>query len=1386
MGRILLNDLKSNIVLNRIDGSTVNFFIKKFIGSGASCLVYLAEAEDETEHLIKEYYPQNLFLEREANGRLIVPEEKQDKFDEGLNRFKNRCKTQIEIRKNEELKNYTFDTKGYLYGNGTEYIDSVYQSGKSYDTVEEESLVNLIQRITRLTKVVQIYHKKLDLLLLDLKPENIFVRPEKETTDDIILFDFDSITSKHDIMSNHYHSFTKDWAAPEQLLSYKKTHICEATDLFSIGEILFVKIFRRHSTNTERRSFANYTFDPNNKLFKNISPEVFELLTQVFRKTIATDINKRFHTAAELINALDIIKEKAEQTVYIKTTLPSVTAKFIGRTEELKKIDDILKTRNVVFLSGFGGIGKTEIALKYANDKLKKEYDTVSFLSFKKNIQNTFCSDDLNVVGLNESKDEYDDEFFETKFKVFRDLCCEKTLIILDNFDVMNDANLGKFCEELGCKIIITTRNKGICDEYDEIIIEDMGEQKAWDLFCQYNQSDYSSEETNALNSIFKQINYHTMLVVLIAKHLKLSDQLPSFMKEKLQEKTGVTSINESDMNQKKDKKIISDTVIGHLLKLFNLSNFSEVQLEILRSLSSLGFVRINKNFFLELLSLENAQTELNKLVELGWIYFDGLANKIHLHQIILDLIYNEKNPNTENCPHLTTGIIDLLEQQTNSYTEKRKQHRLAEAFFERIKGNNVLYADFIISFYKNVSHKIDLQIAEQIYSSEKEDAKRLFAIYSLMLNEYNSDQENIESIFAEIICPILELTEKAKNLCLQQIEIEPEWAIKSLIKLAFLLDSIFSSITMVSFPEEECKDILDYAASILYNTKNYVTEVDLPNNTKINLLHNIMDFFSGTDYTSLYRSENYMDSEFILECEQIIDSLREKEAGIIYVGGNSYESLAFEEHLNGNSKKAIKLYKKALSETIYSKSDIYTDIAKVYFDIHNHYQWIKYLKLAFEDHINQNNFSSYKCIDLIDAYIMLKKPRKAKMYCEHLISYWENNEDQEKYFWLVVGFSKSYLTTTNVSKKKEFLQNCVETLKKLSTEKICNSELCDFWLILLQNAINAENHTDFKKVLSVVEKAENKIPEKIYNFIADCDSSFIPTENRIQAIIYLCSTTYDENKKLEFCQKAMLLYKDKEVQNEYLYNCIIEQFASCYEYNDLYHYDEICNHYLLAKKRSEGKTPEECIELWSKAANNYIWCNNSNYNDALKCYKEYFSLVADLKKTVSVNKAKNIVLAAEWRMMCYYHLKNQGEMKEWANKCLKAISPILYSNAYETILAKYTDANMNFAKKMQDLKNLKNALVLYFITVIIQNQSFGEQLSILDGSIFDDSNFVSIENLFCDCIQNIFPAHQIDDVASCCKYIKELNQETAVAEKTLNCIEMFFKQQINNLLDFE
>ncbi len=78
----------------------------------------------------------------------------------------------------------------------------------------------------------------------------------------------------------------------------------------------------------------------------------------------------------------------------LDTRLPSVSHNFIGRENELKEMEELLKHERCVFLEGIGGIGKSELAKYYANHH-KKEYSNVLYLRYNENLRRTILEMDF-------------------------------------------------------------------------------------------------------------------------------------------------------------------------------------------------------------------------------------------------------------------------------------------------------------------------------------------------------------------------------------------------------------------------------------------------------------------------------------------------------------------------------------------------------------------------------------------------------------------------------------------------------------------------------------------------------------------------------------------------------------------------------------------------------------------------------------------------------------------------------------------------------------------------------------------------------------------------------------------------------------------------------
>lgn len=633
MNRILLKD---TITLFREDESKKQFHIETYVGSGASCLVYRAVCDDNTEHLIKEYYPRDLNLERKADGSLDIPVAKKKQFEEGKERFKNSVELHTNIRLSEGLKNYTSNVQEILYGNNTVYVDMTVIAGRTYEKVKEETLHKLMQRMKTLTEVIGRYHDA-GLLHLDIKPENIFVRPEGETVEDILLFDYDSVIEKENIKNVQTLFYTKDWAAQEQILPYKRENICEATDFFSIGEIIFTKIFGRHSTQAERRSFADYDIDCNAEIFKNVNPKVFPLLKDFFRHTICAVVSRRYQAAKDMIAALDkIIKLSDPQEHYLISSQVKPVDFFIGRDNELAAIHKHLQEKDILFLSGIGGIGKSELARNYAKiHKDNGDYDTILFATYGGSLMTMINNDsNIHIANFERLSAEEEESYYCRKIGKLQELVNERTLFVIDNLneDEFDSKAKKQWADilNLGCKLLVTTRQK----EWGYGVLEIGVLSKRDNLVALFGKNCTIKDDNDraAVHEIIDYVNGHTLTVELIAKQAGAGFSTPIEMFDKLKE--GMAKIG-TEIYFTKDNEQHRATAFNHITALFNIANLNDKEKYVLANMSLIPLTGIKAKLFRKWCELEDFNA-VNTLINGGWLI--RVDDVIKMHPVISEV----------------------------------------------------------------------------------------------------------------------------------------------------------------------------------------------------------------------------------------------------------------------------------------------------------------------------------------------------------------------------------------------------------------------------------------------------------------------------------------------------------------------------------------------------------------------------------------------------------------------------------------------------------------------------------------------------------------------------------------------------------------------------
>lgn len=675
--------------------------IKELIGTGASCAVYYAtflNGNNHTEHLLKEYNPRRINLKRDETGSLQTCKDIDiDAFEEGLRRFQKGYEMQMNVRLRSELKNTTSNIQTVFDTNGTCYIDITVMEGKTYNNIKEASLYDLLRRLKAITEIVGNYHRN-GLLHLDIKPENILTIPE--TVEMVQMFDFDSVTPKADVARSVFLSYTQSWAAQEQILPNRRNQICEATDLYAIGEMLFFKLTGRHSEAHERRSFSTYQFDYAKELLRGVNPRVFALLSDILRHTICNRCADRYQTATELLEKLtEVISLADPKKTFLQHHLPPKTAFFIGREAEMHEIDERLKQDDKLFISGMGGMGKSELAKQYAHAH-KNDYDAVIFAVCDNDLESMILDDSaLPIENLQHWPDEKPNEYYKKKWCELKSLCNQRVLIIVDNLNNMQDRALGELLS-LNCKMLFTTR----CDvteyNHEQLMLGVLAEEHVWSIFRRWYKTQLSNDEIPFVQQIIDLYQGHTMAVELIAKQMKASHTTPAVILQKLRS-NGFRNSGQERVIQAKDGMSAKTTMHAHIRRLFDASELRREQVYVLANLALIPSTGISEELFHDWCKLDRYD-DINALKESGWLRFDANAAHISLHPIIADVVLDNMSAVVEHSKTLLSSFTRDMKEPSFSQVKSEHRYHLSTIAIHicrqvsRIGMTSKVYPDFL------------------------------------------------------------------------------------------------------------------------------------------------------------------------------------------------------------------------------------------------------------------------------------------------------------------------------------------------------------------------------------------------------------------------------------------------------------------------------------------------------------------------------------------------------------------------------------------------------------------------------------------------------------------------------------------------------------------
>ena len=635
-------------------GSSYTYIIDRVIGDGASSIVYEAHYIDSAYGIhdvrLKECYPYASDIQR--IGTELVWTDPETAMDDKA-AFTTAYHKLLDFQNTTKLRNSTAHIFDLCEANGTLYSVMDVNEGQTFEQDNSEKLSDILKTTLALARVVEKYHNN-GYLHLDIKPSNFLVIPE--TRELVILFDVDSVASMEDIASGKVKcvSYSKGWAAPEQMQG-RIDKLCPATDIYSIGAILFQKVMGRAVENEDIGIFANWNFDGD--LFDDVNPTIKRLLREIFKKTLAANIKRRYQNANELISALDEARKVADQDVYLVNEDVFSEITFVGREKNLANMHDSFGNgTKAIFLHGFGGVGKTALARRFA-ELYATDYDCVQFHRYSNELSTVIDKHMLNVNS--------DDQNFHRK-QLGKICDSTKALIIVDNFDVEDDEDL-EYLLSLNVNLIFTTRNdytQYISSEKIEIVeLESLPTEDLIVIFKNEYGKPLSESEEELVKELIEKFGNLTILVPIIAKQIIASKiSIEAFANSIENDAFARFDEQSEDIRIRKDGKSQRTNSLDFIRAMFNIAGLSNNHKMALRYLDLLKYHKCLTIKEYRRLTGEKNLNVLNDLQFRNWISYISAENneetEIKVHQLIYDLVEKDDAPTYENVP----GIVSYIE----------------------------------------------------------------------------------------------------------------------------------------------------------------------------------------------------------------------------------------------------------------------------------------------------------------------------------------------------------------------------------------------------------------------------------------------------------------------------------------------------------------------------------------------------------------------------------------------------------------------------------------------------------------------------------------------------------------------------------------------------
>lgn len=590
------------------------------------------------------------------------------------------------------------------------------QEGHPLRTGGQPDLYTTARILEQVLRAVELVHEA-GYLYGDVQPDNIFfadARPGKGDIGFACLLDFGCARPLLDregggketaVITDRMVFSTDGYTAPEIAWGNDGTlRLTPAADVYSAGRLLLFLLrgctyFENGQDRmlAEKSSLTSLVSSDGEQL--GCTAESLRLLQQLLDQSLELEPEERCQTAAEMLEDVEKLVELTRPTKnQLALSFSALTEEeFLPREEKLAEIDRCLRRRRKpVVVWGFAGMGKTELALKFAQRYTRGQ---AYFVRFRDSVRQTVTGPIADAFSGYDRRDVHGRE--KPEEQIYREVMkllgerIENDLLILDNmdgdeggFDVLRGESAFRDLSALPMGLLVTTRSPaegGV--EVDTLPLPLL--RKLLRRFA----PDLSDEMADAL---IAAVEGHTLTVELMGRTLKTS--IPRLRPEVLLEK-----LTQGDLDSKalakvsspKDREGRMERIQGHLTALFRLSDLPMEEKRLLAyalpispdGLAAEDFVRVP----------DFDQDALLRLIDRGWIRRSP-DDILTLHPLVQETGWRELKPDPLVLADFTVAFFakaGLDFRRSNEMNEKLAGYALGvcrhteDPFAKAVAGNS-------------------------------------------------------------------------------------------------------------------------------------------------------------------------------------------------------------------------------------------------------------------------------------------------------------------------------------------------------------------------------------------------------------------------------------------------------------------------------------------------------------------------------------------------------------------------------------------------------------------------------------------------------------------------------------------------------------------------